>query len=254
MATRFSFVKGITRVSPPWLRRLVGAAVLEGIGDEIETQIDRTVEGLRKRFPDAASPEALGFLGRERRILRGPGEDGVTYAARLIQWWDSHLLRGGPFALLTQLHQFFLASNNVPITLIYNSGTSLVIDIIGAITRGSIPGWTGDGEFPNKWARFVIIFELTTSAFAVPMTTEGGDEIFTEDGQTLLADVSIYALVAEDFELICSVPREWNAAHVDKILIVLLPPGGIVWGFPPADWGDVGLTWGGNLAVTFECI
>lgn len=255
MAVQPTFEKAMTRLAPPWLRRLVGAAVMEGMGSQIESLILRTVEGAKKRFPSGESPQALGFLGRERRILRGPGEAADTYAERLRLWWDSHLLRGGPYALLTQLHQYFLASNNAQITLVYNKGTRYDVDTAGVITRGpDVPGWIGDGLYPTKWARFFLIFSLTSDTLAVPLLTEGGEEITTEDGEQILADVAISALSDEERNIVCAVPREWNAAHVDRIYIVLLPPNGFVFGFPPALFGDIGLVFGGDTeGVTFTC-
>lgn len=249
-----TFEKAITRISPPWLRRTVGGALLEAIGESIDTQVSRTVEGLQKRFPKADSVSALGLIGRERRILRGPGEDASTFASRVIIWWDSHRTRGGAYALLAQLHAYFLASNNVPITLIYNGGKKFEMDTAGAITRGVQVGWTGDGQYPLKWARYFLIFQLTGSTFAVPFITEDGEILTDEEGETLLAEIDITALTASDIDEICAVPREWNAAHVDKIYITLMSPGAFVWGFPPSNWGDVGLVWGGGDVAHFSCI
>lgn len=157
--------------------------------------------------------------------------------------------------MLTQLHAFFLASNNVPVVLIYNKGTRYDLDIAGAITRGpALSPWLGDGEYPTKWARFFLIFQLTGSTLAVPLLSESGEEILTESGEVILVDVDISSLTAAEEALICSVPREWNAAHVDRIYIILLPPDAFVFGFPPVQFGDPGITFGGGGAVTFSCI
>jgi hypothetical protein len=231
--TRFSFIYAMKNVSPPWLRRVVGGAVMESLGVPVETLVDRTVESLRKRFPNALSPEALGYLGRERRILRGPNEPAATYAARLLTWWDSHLTRGGPYALLTQMHAYFADAENPTIDCVSNNGVRHTVDSSGTITRGSYAGFTGDGEAPTKWARLFIFFQL-------PGTT-----IFGED---------IYALTAETQALICSVPREWKAAHIDRIYIRLVPSGGIAWGYPETlVWGAPGEVWGGGLTVGYTC-
>ncbi len=252
--TRLLFKAAMRRVSPPWLQRFVGGAFMESLGVPVDTLVDNTSDGVKLRFPDAINPEALAFIGRERRILRGPGEAGSTFAVRMLRWWDAHRTRGGPFELLRQLFEFFLESNNVPIDLVANSGLLHSLDTAGAITRSTIPGWTGDGEYPLKWARFFLFINLTGTTFASSLFTEGGEPMFTEGGDSLLADVSIYVLTAEDEDIICSVPREWNAAHIERIYIDLIPINGIAWGYPPGiEWGDVGLTWGGGLAVQFIC-
>jgi len=237
------------QIMPPWLRRRVGGAVVEGIGVPIETEVDRSTESLRLRFPNKDVEEALGYLGRERRILRGPGESGSTFAIRLRKWWDSHRTRGNAHALLTQLHDFLLSSNNVPVQYIANSGTTVTIDAAGVISPVTeIPTWTGDGEYPSKWARFFLVFYFDGDTLAVPLLDEDGDPILTESGEQILTTVSLFALTPADVELLCAVPREWSAAHIDRIYLVLVPAGGYAWGIPPGiEWGDVGKTWGGGL-------
>lgn len=247
------------RVSPPWLRRVVGGAIMRGLGIPVDTEVDRNVEGVELRFPGGSNgvaihPDALGLLGRERRILRGPGELDATFALRLRGWWDAHLTRGGPYALLQQMFEFFLATNNVPIQYIANSGTSVTVAADGTFTRSIVAGWSGDGEYPLKWARFFLVFFLDGDTFAVPLVTEGGEPVLTESGEAILTTVAISALTASDIDVICSVPHEWNAAHVDRIYITLIPNGGKAWGLPPGiAWGDGGLVWGGDDAVTFIC-
>lgn len=251
---RRTFTSLILDIVPPWLNRTVGSAIMKAMGTSIETVLTDTSAGVRLRFPDENNPEALGFIGRQRRILRGPGESDSTFAGRVLRWWDAHRGRGGPYELLRQLHEFFLESNNVPIQVVANSGLLHSVDTAGSITRGSISGWTGDGEYPSKWARIFVVFNLAADFIDVPLLTESGEPMTTEDGEPFVVSVSIYSLTDADREILCAVPREWDAAHIDKIYIVLIPGGGIAWGLPPGtEWGDPGLTWGGGDAVTFTC-
>lgn len=247
---------------PPWLRRAIGGALTRGMATPIDTMQADTAEAITLRFPGgsdanavAIHPEGLALLGRERRILRGPGETDETFAERLRAWWDSHRTRGNAYALLQQMHDFFLSTNNVPIQYINQFGSSVTIDAAGAFTRSTVAGWSGDGQNPPKWARFYLVFYLAGPTIDVPLLTEDDEPIVTEDGEALLASVSIYALTAEDIDLLCAVPREWSAAHIDRIYITLLPATGNAWGLPPGiAWGDVGLTWGaGDLPVTITC-
>jgi len=256
----FEWCSAMLRVSPPWLRRVVGGAIMKGIGTPVDTEQNRSAEGVELRFPGGGAngvsihPDALGLIGRERRILRGPGELDSVFADRLRAWWDSHLTRGGPYALLGQMHAFFLATNNVPIQYISNLGAEVTVAADGTFTRGTVAGWLGDGAVPPSWARFFLVLYLDGDTLSFVLTDAAGDPIFTAGGEPILVTTSIYALTAADLDLICSVPREWNAAHVDRIYIVLIPSGGIAWGLPPGTlWGDPGLTWGGGLAVNFTC-
>jgi len=260
--TRLFFIDAVLRLSPPWLRRAVGSAIMQGMGKSIDAEVDRDVEGVELRFPGGANglaihASALGLIGRERRILRGPGELDETYAARLRRWWDSHRTRGGAYALLEQMFEYFLATNNVTITYVSNIGTSQArVDAAGTITRGTFtaPGWVGDGFVPPSWARFFIFMELDGTTLGSVLTTESGDIITTEDGEPVIVTIPILSLTASDFDMLCAVPREWSSAHIDRIYFALLPTGGIVWGFPASlVWGAAGKTWGGDAAITFTC-
>jgi len=83
---------------------------------------------------------------------------------------------------------------------------------------------------------------------------ESGDPLLTEAGEPILATVSIYALTSEEIDILCAVPREWSAAHIDRIYLVLVPLDGYAWGIPESlEWGEVGKTWGGGLTVSITC-
>jgi len=253
MPIRLLFAVGILLISPPWLRRRIGGAIMRSLGVPIDTETDRNVDGVELRFPNALQPDALGFLGRERRILRGPGEDAATFAGRLRTWWDAHRARGGPYELLRQLRAFFLPTLSIDFTVVGNSGIRHVIDTAGVITR-DIVAWNGDGNYPTKWARIWLLFPLDDATFPIPLVTESGEPILTEGGEAIIVTIAIDALTPSDIELICAVPREWSAAHIDEIHIILLPPGGELWGFtadgdPVGTWADddptPGQIWGG---------
>jgi len=244
------------RQVPPWLTRAIGRAVTKGMASPVDEMQANTAEAITLRFPGGSDennvvihPEALSLLGRERRILRGPGEADETFAERLRGFWDAHRTRGGAYALLQQMHDFFLSTNNAPIQYINQVGASVTIDAAGAFTRSTIDTWTGDGQNPTQWARFFLVFYLDGETISVPLVTEDGEPVVTEDGEAITVEVSIFDLDAEDIETLCAVPREWSAAHIDRIYIVLMPAGGYAWGLPPGTrWGDPGLTWGGGLS------
>lgn len=257
---KFEWKNAALRQLPPWLLRVVGGAVSKGIATPVDTEQDRSAEAIALRFPGGGDngvvihPQALSYLGRERRILRGPGETDETFAERLRGWWDAHRTRGGPYALLSQMHAFFRATNNGTIQYINQKGASVSIDPSGNFTRSIVPSWTGDGADPPYWARFYLVFFLPSNTLTVPLETEEGDQVLTEAGEPLFIDVSIYDLTSEEFGLICSVPHEWSAAHIDRIYILLVPSGGEGWGIPETrTWGD-GREWGGGLSpVLFTC-
>src|SRR5690606_17408066 len=111
------------------------------------------------RFPGFAGYTSLPELGRDRRIRRGLIESDATYAARLLRWLDDHPNRGGPYAMLRQLHAFF-APNNFRIELINTSGRRYTMAIDGTITRDDVT-WTPGPPCDlagGEWARWWLFF------------------------------------------------------------------------------------------------
>jgi hypothetical protein len=239
---RFEF--SLPRIAPRWLQRTVGGRLLGSIGKILDAVDERFVQGVGLRFPtDQVDAKALGYIGRERRIRRGPAEDAVTYARRLRPWWDEHQVRGGPYALLRQMHAYLLGLFNVRIDVVYIQGTRRWIDRDGTIMRDAV-AW--DNNQLGLWARIWVIVWLYDE-----ITTDGGDTIVDDDGEALLFS----AVEPSDIEVMRAIPREWNAAHVQLTTIVLLAGLRRLWNYPQpvplwSEWGASGATWGDPPTIT----
>lgn len=247
---RLSAVGAIRRLTPPWLRRTVGAQVMEGIAEVVDDTAERFVQGVKLRFPGVPprpiDADALALTGRERRIRRGPLEPEATYAARLPSWWDAHRTRGGPYALLEQLFAYWRDALGVRMDVVYHSGTRRWIDPAGVITRDAIT-WGADGS--SNWARIWVFFHLGDVLDTVDVTDHLGDPILDDGDDPILARTGSLivggAVSDEDAENFKAIPREWSAAHVQRTTIVLLWGEARLWGYPqpvPA-WGA--WTWQG---------
>lgn len=263
-AIRLFFQYGILQVAPPWLQRRVGSALLRSIGEVTDNHIDRLVEGVRYRFPNGARPDALGVLGADRRLRRGPGEDSVTYAARLRSWLDAHRTRGSTGALLAQVFEYFRASLSVPIEIVDYAGNRHLVAPDGTITRDRII-WGGDGS--GNWARVWVMINLPDTNLPVPILNAAGEPVLDGSGNPTFNLVNIFALTEAERELLCAVPRDWSAAHIERTTVVLLHPGVELWGYrdtthPPSDgvigtWADddpePGQVWQTTDPVLIEC-
>jgi hypothetical protein len=184
----------LRKVSPPWLQHGWNEKLLFAVGAQIDAFSDALVAGVKMRFPNYYSAESLPLIGRERRIARGLLEDDATYASRLVRWLDDHKRRGGPYAMLAQLHAYFYP-NDFQAQLVYRSGRRFSMDVDGNVTRDDIP-WSPDA-MPDKWARWWLF--IFTDAYTPPLTDQEK------------ADIAL-------------IPTEWNAAHCFGT-IVLLPSG-----------------------------
>lgn len=216
----FDFVDAFVQVAPPWLRRTRGARLLRAFGDVTARVFHATSDGVAARFPGAVdgATDALPYIGRDRRILRGPAEDDATYAARLRTWWDAHARRGGPYALLEQLYLYLVNTEPRQWDLVYRNGVRFVLDgETGEIDRDKIDDYT----VAPQWARAVLFM------------------LFDDYPEISLAQRDAYT----------AIPREWSAAHMQPIPTVAIWDGG-VWGYPRGQsWGDAGRTWGTGALV-----
>lgn len=155
MALPAIYTKQLLDTVPPWLTRVVGEKFLRSLGDNVDALVTRVAQGVRHRFPNDIDESALGSVGRERRIRRGPEEDAATYARRLRRWWDAHRRRGGPYALLGQLHAYFADLHDLPrIDVVATSGNRHWVaqgvedvEAIAAITHDEVD-WD---PFPSTW-------------------------------------------------------------------------------------------------------
>jgi hypothetical protein len=239
------FEAQVARISPPWLSRRVGRAIMRALGRQIDVQAQRVGDGVRARFPGLAPDDALAFIGHDRLIPRGPLEPATSYARRLRIWLASHRSRGGPYAMLAQLFAFWVDTLNVPIDLIYQTGRRYQMDVDGAVVRDDLTWSTGlffDGE--PKWERIWLFFYVDTLTEA--LTDEFGNPITDEHGDPITVDVLLGdALPDEWVEMFSLVPRTWTAAHIERTTIVLLRSDARLWGYPRPvrKWGD-GWKWG----------
>jgi hypothetical protein len=140
---------------------------------------------------------------------------------------------------------------NLPVDVVYYSGTRRSIDVDGNVTRDSIV-WNGDGS--GLWSQVWIIWQ--TGDLLQPgfhLVTEDGDALVTEDGDTLISEgtVPLPDEVLYDLRL---VPREWTAAHILRTWLVLLYGSGELWDYPQPmgdwdEWEDPTMSWDEDAPV-----
>lgn len=252
---RLLFTTALRRVMPPWLQRTVGGKLLDAIGEQIEVLVERTALSVKLRFPGhdeaAIDEDALAYIGRDRRIRRGPEEDAATYARRLRLWWLTHQTRGNAYALLRQLYAYTVDWLPVRMDVVNHNGGRRWIDEDGVITADSIT-W-GAGGTDEGWAHVWVFFYLpdTISLGFDFLVDDDGDFLVDDDGNFLIADrtISPSEITADESAIFTAVPREWSAAHIPFITVVLLYEDRRLWNYPQPvptwlAWDDDGALWG----------
>jgi hypothetical protein len=250
---------------PWWLRGFLGSRILYAIGVQADALGDAVGEGVRRRFPGLDSDDSLDAIGRDRRVARGRTEPAANYKPSLLRWLDDHRIRGGPYALLRRLHDFY-TGRTWPIHLIYRGGRRFVMQPDGTTVR-DIYAWDPDltPELWAKWWLFHIIDDPTIytsdgdwSALgywdegeiwdSVPGATWDGIETWTDFGITWddggTWDTSLTIAEVENLRV---VPKDRENAHTFGS-VVLLNDETELWNYPPGTWDDPG-NWPGYSAL-----
>jgi len=232
--TLLTFRDTMRSVCPPWLQRGLAEKIMYSLAVQLDAFGDALVAGVKQRFPGLYSFDSLSIIGRERRIPRGRAEADADYGERLRHFLTDHAVRGGPYAMLRQLHWYWLPAL-FDIELIYWNGRRFTRDVAlytaalaapdatptkaleQSIVRDIVPGgWHPDTD-PVHWARWWLFYYTDQWAYTPPTDEE-------------LAELKL-------------IPRQWNAAH-PLGTIVLFPSDGELWGWPLGHvWGEPG-TWG----------
>lgn len=207
----------LLQIVPRWLRGKLGGGLLHTIGAQIDALTDALRDGVRARLP-GYSPDAVTMLSRDRRLRQGLHETADHLAARLPGWWVKHAIRGGPYALLEQVYEYF-APQTFQVELRYASGRRFRMDTDGVITRDVI-SWTPPAP-PEQWARWWLIYSWPSVVRSDGIWSDPGT---WNDGGVWDSDIS-----AAEVRSVRLIPREWNAAHsIGYVTLDSSAVGGIV--------------------------
>lgn len=139
-------------LDPPWLRDKVGGGILYAMRSVLDALVDKNKQGVRLRFPTHAEESALGYIGNDRLMERGPTQPTESYRSDLRLAFDIWRNAGGPRTILQRLRNFFNPANGPPMRLVSNSATWHEIDPpTGVVTEyvvGSNWNWNND---PSSW-------------------------------------------------------------------------------------------------------
>jgi len=245
---KLSFRETLRRYVPPWLAdrptsgRTAGFRYLYGLVAILDGGMQFLVEGMQARLPGGGTPTALPYIGRDRRIIRGPHETDADYAARLLEWLDLWRAAGNAYALAKAL-QAFLAPGHPRIRIVTRSGFWWTLDPSGELSwhLASPNNWNWDShthpEHAGRWADFwVVVYppHFADDGLWGDGTSFWGERKAFGQGTSLANVEAIKALV-----------RQWKAAHSRCMALIFTydpasfdptsPPGSP--GMPDGWWG-----------------
>lgn len=171
----FRFRRAFYKLLPSWLTTGEGELVDYSLGVIKDAFLERLKLGRDARFPAYAPPDALTYLGRDRKIVRGINEPAASYAVRLQRWLDDHRVRGNPFALMMQLRAYMQA--DCKIRTVDRAGNWYTIEENGTRSVNlALGNWNWDGAAATLWSRFwVIIYPIGgTDPWAPSVGDAGG--------------------------------------------------------------------------------
>lgn len=168
----FRFRRAFYKLLPSWLSTDEGELVHYSLGVVMDAFLERLRLGRDARFPDTAPPDALPYLARDRKIVRGIDEAQPSYATRLKRWLTDHRTRGNPYALMDQLAAYCNAA--VVIRTVDRAGNFFTRAADGSRSADLATGlWNWDGAAATLWSRFWVIIYPT--AAGLPWGPSVGD-------------------------------------------------------------------------------
>lgn len=168
----YKWSRRLHKILPWWLRTGEGGLVLRTVATVLGAFTERARQGLLTRGPTTCAPDALGYHGRDRRIVRGIDEPPEAYAIRLVHFLDSHRFDGNPFALHDELRAYVQA--DIRVRTVDRRGNWYTTDAGGARSVvWKAANWEWDAVSAAQWSRFWVILYPTADGRPWAASTAG---------------------------------------------------------------------------------
>ena len=211
--SRVSYRELVRNFAPPWLsdrypRPLTtGFRYLYAQAAVLDSMMQILVEGLRAKYPTQGTTTAVPYIGRDRRIVRGPNEDVNAFAERLIPWLDAWRGAGSALEVIRQMTPIFAPHPPPRMRIVTNAGTWYTYDPnADPITIEERGNWNWDNR-PDLWARcWLILYSPDGEPWSPDGTWGDGNE--WGDGRCWGLTITRPEVIAAQ-----SVLAQWKAGH-----------------------------------------
>lgn len=212
----------LRRYLPPWLSDArgpgaVGFRFVYAFGAFADGLVQWLIEGIRARFPEVATPTALPYLGRDRRIIRGAAESAAAFAARLVLWLEYWRYAGAARSVALHM-QAFLFPGYPMVRIVSRKGMWVTLTADGTVeVRRAVPNnWNWDSvthpELADNWADFwVIVYEPhyeTDGTWGDGTSFWGESKVWGQDAPASHA-AAIKAII-----------KQWKGAHARCVCVI----------------------------------
>jgi hypothetical protein len=220
---QLSFRETLRHYVPPWLAdrpgRNVAFRYLYGIVSVLDAGAEVLMQGLQARFPGLCTPTALPYIGRDRRIIRGPQQTDAAYAAELLRWLEYWRGAGNAYTLALAL-QTFLYPGAPRVRIVTRSGVWYTLDPDGELTqtRAEPNNWDWDSithpEKAGHWSEFWVI--------VYPPHFNDAGNWGTSDGQTWGAGTAFGIDAASGtVAALRRLIQQWKGAHTRCVCLIV---------------------------------
>lgn len=202
-------------IAPPWLLDDNGRRMLYTIGVGLDGVLDWAKRGVLSRFATTAPTEALPFIGRDRRIVRGFDEPEADFRTRLKGWLRAWHRAGHAFGICEAVAGY-LAPHAVRVRVVTNSGVWYTRESDGTESYliQDPTDWDWDGD-PDSWSRFwVIIYPADAWVEETDWGTSG--ETWGDDGETWGTTAT-----PEHVRTIQGLVATWKPKHATCVSIIV---------------------------------
>lgn len=210
-----SFRVGVRRLIPPWLRdrtqlaKTTGLRLLASFGCVLDALVQLGIEGVQSSMPTHAPASALPFLGRDRRIIRGPLQSNADYAEQLTHWIAYHQQAGNAPTLARMLQRYLGPSPYPMVRVVTRSGFWTTLNPDGSLSFAHGTAWDWDSvthpERAGNTDIWVIVYEPSLPEAG---TWGDGGEGYWDEAKAWDHDTS-----TENAQRIRDLLEQWKGAH-----------------------------------------
>lgn len=210
-----NFVESIRAVAVAWLKGPVADALLTAPATMLNAWADWATAGVRQRYPSEASPEALGYIGNDRNLERGPAQTDPGYAAQLRKAFDTWRVAGNASTILRQLAAYFTGLATPPLRAVSDSAVWHEYVYATDTATKTIVGtnWTWDAFTGTRWWRGWIIIDSSSAPWTID---EWDNNSFWGDGGTWGTNATFEEVVS-----VLRVVNKWKPAHVHNVYVIV---------------------------------